>query len=135
MSQPTNWLDILGWGLKDLEDLRFVAYSYIKQGHYPMAITFFEALVILSNDHLYDVQTLGALYLQTGNNLMALNYLEKASKQDPYHGPTLLNKSKALIALGYKKQGILQARSLEQHHDESIANQAMALILAHAAPS
>ncbi len=75
-----EWLSILGWGNEELEDLRFVGYSYIKQGKYDIAITFFESLVILNPDSFYDLQTLGALYLQKGNNLMALNYIEKALK-------------------------------------------------------
>ncbi|MBS0652032.1 MAG: type III secretion chaperone, partial [Verrucomicrobia bacterium] len=29
-----EWLSILGWGGDELEDLRFVGYSYIKQGKY-----------------------------------------------------------------------------------------------------
>jgi tetratricopeptide (TPR) repeat protein len=126
-----DWLDVLGWKDKELEDLRFIGYSYIKQGHYAMALTFFEALVILSSSHLYDIQTLGALYLQTNNNLMALNYLEKAVKLDPSHAATLLNRSKALLALGYKKQGLMQAKALESHPEISIADQATALALAY----
>ena len=131
MTNTTNWLNVLGWESKDLEDLRFVGYSYIKQGQYTMAITFFEALVVLSSEHIYDLQTLGALYLQTNNNLMALNYLEKAVKIDAAHGPSLLNRSKALFALGYKKQGLLQATLLKSHPEESIASQASALLLAY----
>lgn len=126
-----NWLDILQWNTEELSDLRFMGYSYIKQGHYDTALKFFEALVVLSNESVYDLQTLGALYLQTGNNLMALNYLEKAIKFDPSHGPTLLNRSKALFALGYKKQGLLQAKSLEVHPESSISSQAAALSLAY----
>lgn len=126
-----NWLEILGWNPEELEDLRFVGYSYIRQGHYTMAMTFFEALVVLSSNHAYDLQTLGALYLQTGNNLMALNYLEKAVKLDASHGPTLLNRSKALLALGYKKQGLMQAKALETHPEQSIASQALALAMAY----
>jgi len=98
MSQA-DWLSILGWGTDELEDLRFVGYSYIKQGKYDIACTFFEALVILNPDSVYDMQTLGALYLQKGNNLMALNYIEKALKLNPKDLPTLLNRSKALFAL------------------------------------
>ena len=130
MSQ-VNWLEILGWKLEELEDLRFVGYAYIKQGQYDIALTFFEALAILSNEHAYDLQTLGALHLQKGNNLLALNYLEKAHKLDPNHAPTLLNRVKALFALGYKKQGFLQARLLEKHPEASISGPASALILAY----
>ena len=126
-----KWLDVLGWKQEELEDLRFVGYSYIKQGLYDVAITFFEALIVLSQDSAYDHQTLGALYLQKGNNIMALNYLEKALKLDPNHGITQLNKAKALLALGYKKQGLLQARLLEKNKLEPIANQASALVMAY----
>ena len=126
-----NWLEILGWNLEELEDIRFVGYSYIKQGHYEIATTFFEALVILSSETTYDLQTLGALYLQKGNNFAALNYLEKAAKADPLHSPTLLNRAKALFALGYKKQGIMQAKALESVAEEEISNQASALLLAY----
>ena len=126
-----KWLEVLGWQTEELEDLRFVGYSYIKQGLYDIAITFFEALSVLSPKSAYDLQTLGALYLQKGNNLMALNYLEKALKIDAGHEATLLNKTKALLALGYKKQGLLQARLLEKSKQTDIANQATALVMAY----
>lgn len=127
----TEWLSILGWNHEDIEDLRFVGYAYLKQGKYDIAITFFEALLVLSPNSAYDLQTLGALYLQTNNNLMALNYLEKALKVDPKHLPTLLNRTKALFALGYKKQGLMQAKMLEKCGQENIALQAQALLMAH----
>jgi tetratricopeptide (TPR) repeat protein len=129
--EKRGWLEILNWQAGEIEDLRYMGYSYIKQGHYDIALKFFEALTILSNEDVYDLQTLGALYLQTGNNLMALNYLEKAIKCDPSHGPTLLNRSKALLALGYKKQGLMQAKSLEVHPESAISSQAAALSLAY----
>ncbi|NDD58760.1 MAG: tetratricopeptide repeat protein [Chlamydiae bacterium] len=127
-----KWLDILGWEYEELEDLRFVGYSYVKQGLYDIAITFFEALVILSPQSSYDHQTLGALYLQKGNNLMALNYLEKALKLDPSHQITQLNKAKALLTLGYKKQGLVQAKLLQSSSEPSVASQASALLMAYA---
>lgn len=126
-----EWLSILGWNKEELEDLRFVGYSYIKQGQYDIAMTFFEALVILAPDSIYDLQTLGALYLQKGNNLMALNYIEKAVRLDPAHLPTLLNKAKALFALGYKRQGLNQAKALETCPEPQIAGQAQALLMAY----
>ncbi len=126
-----EWLSILGWGTEELDDLRFVGYSYIKQGKYDTATAFFEALVVLEPASVYDLQTLGALYLQRGNNLMALNYIEKALKLDPAHTPTLLNRTKALFALGYKKQAIAQARTLEKSPEEPIASAAQALIIAY----
>ncbi|HSX04759.1 MAG TPA: CDC27 family protein [Rhabdochlamydiaceae bacterium] len=126
-----NWIEVLGWGDEELEDLRFVGYSYIKQGKYDLAITFFEALVVLNPQSVYDLQTLGALHLQTNNNLAALNYIERSLRLDPTHLPTLLNRTKALFALGYKKQGLMQARSLETAPENAIADQASALILAY----
>jgi tetratricopeptide (TPR) repeat protein len=88
-------------------------------------------LTVLSTQNAYDLQTLGALYLQKNNNLMALNYLERALKIDSGHGPTLLNRAKALFALGYKNQAMAQARNLQTNADTAIADQASALILAY----
>lgn len=126
-----EWLQVLGWGKEELDDLRFVGYSYIKQGHYDTAISFFEALVILAPESAYDLQTLGALYLQKGNNLAALNFIEKSLKVDPHHVPTLLNRTKALFSLGYKRQALMQAQELIKHADTRVASQASALILAY----
>lgn len=126
-----NWLDLLGWGNGEIEDLRFVGYSYIKQGHYDIALKFFEALATLSDQNEYDLQTLGAIYLQMGNNLSALNYLERAIKVNATHYPTLLNRAKALLLLGYKRQGLMQAKMLETNGDQQIADQAKALLLAY----
>jgi tetratricopeptide (TPR) repeat protein len=126
-----NWLEVLGWHQEELDDLRFVGYSYIKQGNYDLALTFFEALSILSTVSAYDLQTLGALYLQKSNNLMALNTIEKALKLDANHYPTLLNRVKALFALGYKRQGLAAAKNLQTCPMEPIANQATALFLAY----
>ena len=130
MSQ-VNWLDVLGWTTSELEDLRFVGFSYIKQGKYEIALRFFEALAILNPQSDYDLQTLGALYLQIGNNLSALDYLERALKVKADHGPTLLNRAKALFLLGYKKQGLAQAKALESFPELSVSDQAKALLLAY----
>ena len=125
-----NWLDVLGWGSDELEDLRFVGYAYIKQGKYDIAITFFKALVVLSPGTAYDLQSLGALYLEKGNNLIALSYLERSLKAEPNHPIALLNRAKALFGLGYKRQAMTAARALEKDPDEKISNQASSLILA-----
>ncbi|MBI2742888.1 MAG: type III secretion chaperone [Chlamydiales bacterium] len=130
MSQ-VNWLEVLGWHQEELDDLRFVGYSYIRQGSYDLALSFFEALSVLSPNNAYDLQTLGAIYLQKNNNLMALNTIEKALKLEPNHYPTLLNRVKALLALGYKKQGLTSAKTLLTCPNEQIASQATALILAY----
>ncbi len=127
-----NWLEVLDWGENELEDLRFVGYSYLKQGKYDIALTFFEALVVLTLGNPYDLQTLGAIHLQQNNNLQALNYIERALKIDPDHLPTKLNRAKALLALGYKRQGIRQAEELSKEESLDIADQASALLIAYA---
>jgi tetratricopeptide (TPR) repeat protein len=126
-----EWLDLLGWTKEELNDLRFVGYSYIRQGQYEIAMKFFEGLCILNPNSSYDHQTLAAIHLELGDNLKALNYIDKALAIDPTHAPTLLNKAKALLLLGYQKQGLWQANELKSNKDLKIANSAEALILAY----
>ncbi len=130
MSQ-VNWQEVLGWGQQELDDLRFVAYSYIKQGIYDVALTFFDALAVLTPPTAYDLQTIGALHLQMGNGLKALDYLDRSLKLDPTHAQTQMNRAKALFMLGYKRQGLMQAVELEKNPDKEISSQAAALILAY----
>ena len=130
MSQM-NWLEILGWGGDEIGDLRYVAYSYIKQGVYDVALTFFDALSVLTPPIPYDLQTIGALHLQMGNGLKALDFLDRALKVEPDHLLTQLNRAKALFMLGYKRQGLVQALELEKSADKEIASQATALVLAY----
>jgi len=125
------WIDLLGWSQDEVSDLRFVAYSYIKQGHYKIALKFFEALVVLCPESSYDLQTLGALYLEMGDNLTALNYFDQALRFEPESPPTLINRAKALLLLGYNRQGLAQAALLKNHPDAKIAGQAEALLLAY----
>ena len=131
MSQ-INWAEVLGWGEEELGDLRYVAYSYLKQGIYDIALTFFHAIEVLSPHTAYDLQTIGAIYLQMGSSLKALDYCDRALKLDPRHLPTQLNRAKALFMLGYKQQGLMQAVILEkQKEDSTIAEQAQALVLSY----
>ncbi len=126
-----DWKEVLGWKEDSLEDLKFVGYSYLKQGKFDIAITVYEALIILQPENSYHLQTLGALYLETGNSLIALNTIEKALRLDPTHDATLLNRTKALFALGFKRQALAQAKELEAHPNLAIAGQASALVLAY----
>lgn len=121
----------MGWGKDELDDLRFVAYSYIKQGVYDVALTFFDALAVLTPPTAYDLQTMGALYLQMGNGLKALEYLDRALKIDPTHTQTQMNRAKTLFMLGYKRQGLMQAAELEKSLDKDVSAQASALLLAY----
>jgi len=126
-----NWKEFLGFDLTKLDDLRYVGYSYVKEGHYPIAIKFFEALTILDPRSAYDFQTLGALYLQTGQLQYALNFLEKALKLEPQHELTQLNKLKALYLLGYYKQGHKLADELIKSGSLQIRTKAESLFLAY----
>jgi tetratricopeptide (TPR) repeat protein len=122
---------VLGWGKEEIDDLRFVAYSYIKEGIYDVAITFFDALEVLVPPTSYDLQTIGALHLQIGNGLKALDYLDRALKLDPTHLPTQINRAKALFMLGYKRQGVVAAMELEKNENKEVKEQAAALLLAY----
>lgn len=122
-----DWLDILGWNDTQINDLRFVGFSYIKQGKYEIARTLFEGLAVVTDNNPYDVRTLGALHLQLGQNLVALNYLERALTLDPNHASTKLNRIKALFALGYRTQASEQLSEILSHQDPLIASQAQAL--------
>ncbi len=126
-----NWREILGWGKDELDDLRYVAYTYIKQGIYDVALTVFDALAVITVPTSYDLQTIGALHLQMGNGLKALDFLDRALKLDPIHLLTQLNRAKALFLLGYKRQGLVQAMELEKCSDKEISSQAAALVMSY----
>ncbi len=126
-----DWSEIIGWNTEALEDLRYLGYAYLKQGKFDAAQSFFEALTTLNKTDPYDLQTLGGVYLETGKNLQALNTIEQALKIDPSHSLTLLNRAKALFALGYRRQAIAQAKALVSHSDTAVASQASALLLAY----
>lgn len=126
-----NWLNLLKWGPEEIEELRFLGYAYLRQGKYDFAVTFFEALNVLDPESAYDSQTLGALYLQTGNPQKALKYFDRALKLNADHSPTLLNLAKALFMLGKKEEGLRLAGILKDEPNPLIANYAKALILAY----
>lgn len=126
-----NWKQFLGFDESKIEDLRYVGYTYVKEGHYKIAIKFFEALTILNPKSAYDFQTLGALYLQTGQLQYALNYLERALKIEPSHELTQLNKLKALYLLGYYKQANKLAEELIKSSSLPVRTKAESLFLAY----
>ena len=124
-----NWLDLLNWSEMQTDELRSIGFSYLQQGKYDLAMVFFEALTILEADNPQDMQTLGALHLEKGNNLKALEYLDR-SLQVKSDSSTLLNRVKVLFKLGYKGQAITEARLLLKSDSSDIALQAQALIMA-----
>lgn len=126
-----NWKEMLGWNVEQIQELRFAGFSFIREGHFNKAVTFFEGLVALDPSSVYDVQTLGAVYLQMGDKEKALVTLNKALEIDPRHEPTLLNKLKTLFLLGRKEEALVLARILEKSTDPSISGDAAALIIAY----
>ena len=125
------WQDVLGWGAGELTDLRYVAYLYMQQGIFDVALAIFEGLAVLQTPIPYDLQSIGAIYLQKGNGLKALEHLDQALKMEPSHLPTQLNRAKALLLLGYRKQGLMQTKELENCLDPTISEAAAALSLAY----
>lgn len=126
-----DWRELLGWNDEQLEDLRHAGYAYIRQGKYDIALSFFNALVILDPDNPYDVQTAGALHLQLGHAEEAMKYLDLALKLDADHSPTLLNFAKAMFMTGKREEGIRLAEILKDDPAPHIANDAKALLLAY----
>ena len=126
-----DWRAILGWKDEDLQDLRFVGYSYIKQGHYETALKIYEALVVIKPDSIYDRQTLGAIYLEMGDNKKALREIDNALLLDPDNEETLLNRTKTLFLLGYNNRGKNLANKLMLSRNKTIKNKAEALVLAY----
>jgi tetratricopeptide (TPR) repeat protein len=126
-----NWIERLNWGEEEIEDLRMTGFSYLRQGKYDVAVSFFEALVALNPDDAYDTQTLGALYLQLDDPEKALKMFEKALKSDGEHAPTLLNMTKALLMLGKKEEALRLATILQNEPALGISNTAKALLLAY----
>lgn len=126
-----NWRTILGWGNEQLEELRFSGFSFLREGHYQKALLFFEVLVILDPESIYDTQTLGALYLQMGQGEKALHILNRALELAPSHEPTLLNKVKALLEIGKKEEAMDLAKKLEKSKDVIIAGDAAALLISY----
>ena len=126
-----RWMEYLGWSNQQINDLRYVGYLYLYEGKYDLATSFFEALTVLDPDNVSDVHALGALYLETGKGLEALSYLNTALQSQPNHQVSLLNKSKALFNLGYKKQALALAKTLLLSDNEKVKDQAQALVLAY----
>lgn len=128
-----KWKETLGWSDDIIEEMRSTGFSYLRQGKYDIALSFFEALCVLDPNNAYDNQTLGAIYLQMNNPLKALKWFDKALKLDTDHAPTLLNLTKALFMLGKKEEGLKVANILKNEKNSNIANMANALILAYSA--
>jgi tetratricopeptide (TPR) repeat protein len=126
-----NWMETLHWTSDHTEEIRHVAFAYIRQGKYDIAIPLFEALCILETDNVYDLQTLGALYVQINKPEKAIICLNKALQLDAEHGPTLLNLMKAFFMKGQIEEGKRLATILQKDSDPYIAGTAAALLMCY----
>jgi len=126
-----DWLAVLGWKEEQLEDIRLAAYSYIRQGKYDIALPLFEALCAFDPESAYDLQTVGALYVQMGEAEKAIKALDKALKIEGDHSATLINLTKALLMLGRKREALKLCEILKKETDPFISNMAKALLLAY----
>jgi|GEM_PF-251955 len=129
-----NWMEKLGWNLEILEEFRHAGYAYIRQGKYETALPFFDALVVLNRDDPYDMQTLGALYVQLNNPQKAIHYLDRALQVEGDHAPTLLNLAKAFFMAERYQEGVSLAQILTKDANPFISSQAQALLLAFRRP-
>ena len=126
-----NWKEILGWTDDHIEEMRVIGYSYLRQGKYDIALPFFEALTALDRDNLYDLQTLGALYVQMNQPLKAERYLNRALLHEEDHGPTLLNLMKSYFMSKKIEEGLRLANILKKDENPMIAGIAEAFILSY----
>lgn len=124
-----NWADALGIEKSATHSLRAMGYLYVRQGAYDIALKIFHALLVLEEtENAYDLQTLGAIYLQKGEALSSLEYLDRSLTIEPEHPFTQLNRAKALLALGYKRQSLEQLSALLHSKNPEAVAQAAALL-------
>lgn len=129
--QRINWLKELGWTEDHIDEMRILAFAYLRQGKYDIALPFFEALVALNRDSFYDLQTLGALYVQLNQPEQAIRYLNKALVSNEEHGTTMLNLMKAYFMSSKIEEGLRLAKLLKTDKDPFIAGSAEAFLLAY----
>lgn len=126
-----NWLEALGWGHQQLADLRCAAWSHLRQGQYRKALVLLEALTILAPDEAYAFREVGALHLQLGDFMKAIEWLDQAILLDPKQLPCQVNKAKALLLLGYREEGLALARQLTRSADRVVQDRSTALVMAY----
>lgn len=127
-----NWLDVLDWDDEYLENLRHTGFLFIRQGQYEVAKDYFHTLSIIDPNNVYDLQTLGAIYLQEDNASLALAYLEKAKTLDPSSFTTRLNHIKAMLMMNYEEEAkALIQTFVKECPDPFLVSDAEALAMAY----
>lgn len=123
-----DWMEKLGYTVKHLNEMRSCGYLYYKQGQFETATKMFEALKLLDPGHLYDLNMLGALYLQLDDPRRAIENLDLALEIDPTHQEVLMNRFKALLLINQKQTASDLALILLRSDSELIRNQTKALL-------
>ncbi|OGN59745.1 MAG: hypothetical protein A3F40_03960 [Chlamydiae bacterium RIFCSPHIGHO2_12_FULL_27_8] len=126
-----DWKGFLNLSDETIDDVRIVGYCYVRQGCFDIALDYFKALIIIDPKNIYDLQTLGSIYLEKGKYLEALKFLDKSLKINPQNDMALLNKARALFAIGYRREGLEAANILQKKNNVKVASQAQALIKAY----
>jgi len=126
-----DWKDVIGWDEAQVRDARSIGYLYYKQGAFDIAAKCFEALLTINPHALYELQTLGAIYLEMNRPKEALALFDRALAIQPNHEPTLFHRCKALLAIGDKTGALEIAHLLENSSDQILAKSARALLAAH----
>jgi predicted Zn-dependent protease len=121
--------NVIGLDDQDLRSLELVAFSYIRQGKFDIALSLLEGLEVLEPENVYILQTLGACYLETKNPYKALDTLEKALKLDPYSETSRFNRIQALMSLGLKKQALIECEGMLNAQNKLLKDKAEALLL------
>ena len=83
MEEKINWLKTLEWEEEQLEDLRLAGYSYIRQGKYDIALSFFEALGVLNPEDAWVHFNLGEMYWRQGEVIRTIEEYKKAIELEP----------------------------------------------------
>lgn len=126
-----DWKEIMGWSEAHMREARSIGYLYYKQGAFDIAAKCFEALITINPHALYELQTLGAIYVEINRPKEALEMLDRALEIQPGHDPTLFHRCKALLLLGDKTGALEIAHLLENSSDVLIAQSARSLLAAH----
>jgi len=127
-----EWRSVVGWGQEEIDELRSIAYAYMRQGQMTLAHTFFEALVVLQPNSLYDLRMLASLRDLLGDPAGAIEVYQQLLKNEPNDLFASIGLSKALLATGQRGPAMERLRLLSTCANRLIANDAQALLLAYA---
>jgi tetratricopeptide (TPR) repeat protein len=126
-----EWREVIGWGQDEVDELRAIAYAYMRQGQLKLAQTFFEALVILEPNSLYDLRTLAGLRDLLGDPQGSVTLYQEALTRDPRDPFSQLGLAKAQLAAGQATDALPRLQQLATSPDKRIATDAQALLLAY----